>query len=724
VTELDFFATCPSGADDLLETELIGCGATITSRNPTGVGFSGPLECAYRACLWSRVANRVLLNVAQFAAADGDELYEGCSHVDWSDHLDAGMSFAVDCTTRRSALRHSLFAAQRVKDAIVDQLRERSGSRPDVDLRAPDLRIHLHVQYDRATLAIDLSGASLHRRGYRLAGGVAPLKENLAAIVLLRAGWPTIAASGGALLDPLCGSGTLPIEAILMAADIAPNLDRPQFGFERWPQHVPALWRRLEEEARTRRAAGLERCQARSFGSDIDAEAVAIARRNVACLGLDTFVSIEQRALGDVHPPARYGLLVTNPPYGARLGDSTALPALFDSLGTLLRERFAGWRAAVLSPTAELGYRIGLRVAKRNALKNGAIDVTLFCFDVSAANERRGSAQRPTPPEPAGSAEDTTAVAARLRKNLKHLGRWARHRGITCYRIYDADLPDYAFAIDQYRTEQGEIWLYVQEYAAPPSVDPTRAAARRAALLAVLPRLLDIAPERICARTRTRQRGRRQYQREATSDRLLVVEEGGCRLLVNLADRIDTGLFLDHRPLRLAIGAASAGRTFLSLFAYTAAATVHAVRGGATASTSVDLSNTYLDWARRNLELNEADLDRHRLVRADCRDWLDAATTGSERYDTILLDPPSFSNSKDVADLDVQRDHVALIRAAMRLLATDGTLYFSTHLTRFRFDATALADLDCEDIRARTLDEDFRRNPRIHACWKICHRPA
>jgi 23S rRNA (guanine2445-N2)-methyltransferase / 23S rRNA (guanine2069-N7)-methyltransferase len=720
---MEFFATCPNGADDLLEAELVECGAAIVSRNPTGVGFSGPLECAYRACLWSRVANRVLLNLTQFAATDGDALYDGCSGVDWSDHLDVSMSFAVDCTTRRSALRHSLFAAQRVKDAIVDQLRERSGSRPDVDVRAPDVRIHLHLQYDRATLALDLSGASLHRRGYRVAGGPAPLKENLAAIVLLRAGWPAIAASGGALLDPLCGSGTLPIEAMLMAADIAPNLDR-RFGFEPWPQHVPALWRRLEAEAHGRRAAGLEHCRARVFGSDIDADAVAIARANVAHLRLDTFVSIEQRALGDVRPPADHGLLVTNPPYGERLGDRTELPALFDSLGTLLRERFDGWRAAVLTPSRELGYRLGLRVAKRNALKNGPIDVTLLCFDVSAANQRRPDAQRPTPSQPAGSAEDTTAVAARLRKNLKHLGRWARQRGITCYRIYDADLPDYAFAIDRYQTERGEIWLYAQEYSPPPSVDPARAAARRSALLAALPNLVDVPPERIVVRTRTRQRGRAQYQREAASDHVLIVDEAGCRLLVNLHDRIDTGLFLDHRPLRLAIGAASMGRTFLNLFAYTATATVHALRGGATASTSVDLSNTYLDWARRNLALNGADLDRHRLVRADCRDWLAAAAAGNERYDLIVLDPPSFSNSKDVADLDVQRAHVDLIRAAMRLLATDGTLYFSTHLTRFRFDAAALADFDCDDICARMLDEDFRRNPRIHACWKIHHRPA
>jgi 23S rRNA (guanine2445-N2)-methyltransferase / 23S rRNA (guanine2069-N7)-methyltransferase len=428
---------------------------------------------------------------------------------------------------------------------------------------------------------------------------------------------------------------------------------------------------------------------------------------------LETFVSIECRALRDIAAPAPYGLLVTNPPYGERLGLSSELPALFDELGEVLRSRFVGWRAAVLTPDAELGFRIGLRISKRNALKNGAIDVALLSFDVGPEQALRARTPPPT---------DVEAVAGRLRKNLKRLRRWARQHDVTCYRVYDADLPDYAFAIDLYETQSSATWLYVQEYAPPPQIDRRLAAARRDALLAALPDISGIAADRIVAKTRVRQRGRSQYQRHADSGDFLVVTEGPCRLLVNLQDRIDTGLFLDHRPLRMRIGATSRGRNFLNLFAYTAAATVHALRGGARASTSVDLSNTYLDWARRNLALNGADLQLHALVHADCREWLRDAGHRGERFELILLDPPSFSNSKAAADVDVQRDHVELIRAAMRLLAPAGELYFSTHLQRFRFDADALADFACDDIGARTLDEDFRRTPRIHACWQIRHR--
>jgi 23S rRNA (guanine2445-N2)-methyltransferase / 23S rRNA (guanine2069-N7)-methyltransferase len=198
------------------------------------------------------------------------------------------------------------------------------------------------------------------------------------------------------------------------------------------------------------------------------------------------------------------------------------------------------------------------------------------------------------------------------------------------------------------------------------------------------------------------------------------VTEGGCRLLVNLRDYLDTGLFLDHRPLRMRIQAESRGKSFLNLYSYTGAATVHALRGGASSSVSVDLSNTYLNWALRNLELNQRDLRHHRLIRADCKEWLADAATRSDRYDLILLDPPSFSNSKATEGvLDIQRDHVDLVRACVDLLAADGTLYFSTNLRGFKLNEGALAGLDCVNITPDTIDEDFRRNPRIHHCWRI-----
>ena len=379
---LTLFATHPLGFSDLIEQELLGWGAQITSRSIAGVGFSGSLECAYRACLWSRVANRILLQIDSFDAPDPDALYGGTQRTRWLDHIDPQYSIAVDFTTSHSQINHSLYGAQRVKDAIVDQIRDATGARPNVDVRAADVRINVHLERDRATLSIDLSGDSLHRRGYRRAQGLAPLKENLAAALLLRAGWPKIAAGGGALLDPMCGSGTFAIEALMMAADIAPGLSRAAWGFEKWAGHQHEVWAALIEEARARRYTGLQRAPIVQ-ASDHDPHAVASATENIACIGLAEYITVERREVRDIEPSATHGLLICNPPYGQRLSDAASLPALFTELGDALRARFDGWRASVLAPDAALGFRTGLRLTKKNAARNGAIDVVLLTFDVS-----------------------------------------------------------------------------------------------------------------------------------------------------------------------------------------------------------------------------------------------------------------------------------------------------------------------------------------------------
>lgn len=720
---MQFFATCPMGFGDLLEAELLACGGTITSRSVAGIGFSGSLETAYRACLWSRIANRVLLEVYSFPAVDGDALYHGVQHVDWREHFRRGQSLVVDFTSRRSMLNHTLFGAQRVKDAIVDQLRAQWGERPDVDTRDPDTRINVHVDRDHASVAIDLSGDSLHRRGYRANQGVAPLKENLAAALLMRAGWPEVAAKGGALFDPMCGSGTFLIEGAMIATDTAPGLGRP-FGFERWPGHDASVWQQLLGEARERRDAGRKASSMVMRGSDSDDRMVEMARENVARAQLDGRIEIAQCALKDVVPPAPVGLLIANPPYGERMASIEEMPALFTEFGEVLRARFDGWSAAILAPDAELGFRIGLRVRKKNAARNGALDVVLLTFDVATDRELKPRAEgQPRARAPAVLDAGIDDVVNRLKKNVQRFGRWADKEGVSCYRIYDADLPDYAFAIDRYQGEgqwRGRVWLHVQEYAPPATVDEDRAELRRASLLAVLPDALGVPADDVYFKTRKRQRGRDQYTRQDDTGELFEVAEGGCRLLVNFTDYLDTGLFLDHRPLRMRIQRESAGKRFLNLFAYTATATVHAIEGGATHSVSVDLSATYTDWAHSNLELNEADFGRQQLVRADCRDWLRLAAKRGAQFDLILLDPPSFSNSKSSdGELVIQRDHVELIRACCAVLAPQGVLYFSNNLQRFKLDSAALSDLQVEDITAATIGEDFKRNPRIHACWRI-----
>ena len=734
-----FFATAPLGLELLLVDELRGLGLADAKEARAGAAFSGGLDAAYRVCLWSRLANRVLLKLASFAAPTPEALYAGVSAIDWAEHLSPEGSLAVDFAASRSQITHTQYGAQKVKDAIVDQFRELCGVRPSVRLDQPDVRVNVYLDKDLASVSLDLSGASLHKRGYRLEGGAAPLKENLAAAILLRAGWPKIAAEGGELVDPMCGSGTLLVEAAWMAADIAPGLLRDYYGFQHWKNHRAEVWQTLLEEARARREAGLRQLPTIT-GYDLDHHAVHAALDNSERAGLHGLIHVEKRAAAQARPRrAGGGLLVVNPPYGERLGEASALVGLYSELGALLREHFPGWKASVFTGNPELAFKLGIRARKFYKLYNGALECKLFNFEVEAerfftphedesglSEEARKTRQLLRRAHSLAHKPETTPGAAmfanRLQKNLKHLGRWARKSGVSCYRVYDADLPEYAVAVDVYQGEQ--TWLHVQEYEAPSSIDPAKAETRLAEALSVMPQVLEIPETQVFLKIRRRQKGSAQYEKQAQAGRFYPVEEGGCRFWVNFEDYLDTGLFLDHRPTRLLIQQLAKGKHFLNLFAYTGTATVHAALGGASSTTTVDMSHTYLDWARRNLELNGIKGYRHELIQADCLDWLDAeAGRGQGVYDLIFLDPPTFSNSKRMdGSFDMQRDHVDLLRKTASLLKPDGLLIFSTNFRRFKLDLDALDGLQAEDISHKTIPPDFERNPKIHYCWTIKQR--
>ncbi len=728
----DYFATAPTGLELLLVQELEGLGAHAVREARGGVYFSGSRQVAYRACLWSRLANRILLPLARFQAADADALYAGVRQIDWLLHLDTAATFAVDFVSSRSTLTHTLYGAQRVKDGIADHFRARQGSRPSVDTTRPDVRINVHLDRDEATVSIDLSGDSLHRRGYRLDGGKAPLKENLAAALLLRAGWSRILAEGGSLLDPMCGSGTLLIEAAWMAADQAPGLLREYYGFIGWNQHDPALWAALCEEARERARAGQGRVPLIQ-GFDLDARVIRMAEDNLRRAGLAGVVRIGQQSALAARPSGQTGLILVNPPYGERLGEQPQLADLYAGFGQTLKQHFTGWRLGVFSGNPELVFRLGIRAQRYYRLYNGPIECRLFNFDIETARfftpKHAGeTAPPPVPDSPlmqqvqqriqAGGG--ALMFANRIRKNLKTLGRWARQEGVTCYRLYDADLPEYAVAVDVYQGETCEV--VVQEYQAPASVDPRKAEERLIDALAALPTVLELPLAQIHFRVRRRQKGAAQYEKLAEAGRFQVVTEGGHRFRVNFEDYLDTGLFLDHRLTRQRVQSLARGQRFLNLFAYTGSATVYAIKGGAVSSTTVDLSRTYLDWTARNLELNELGGSGHELIQADCLAWLHTAWQERRCYDLIFLDPPTFSTSKRMeATLDIQRDQIDLIRQALRLLATDGVLIFSTNCRKFRLDVEHLPDSVVKNISQQTLPRDYARNPRIHQCWEIRH---
>jgi len=738
LSSLRLFASAPRGIEPLLADELRALGAENVKETRAGVTFSGDLALAYRVCLWSRVANRVLLPIAQFPAPTPEALYDGVRGIDWATHLDQNGTLAVDFNTYRSAITHTHYGALKVKDAIVDQFRERTGVRPSVATNEPDVRINVYVHADVASLSIDLSGESLHRRGYRADTVTAPLKENLAAAILLRAGWPAIAREGGALVDLMCGSGTLPIEAALIASDSAPGLGRAYFGFLRWRGHDAAIWEALLDEAHARHAAGAKNLPP-IRGYDSDPAAVRVALLNVEHAGLTGLVHIERRYLADCRSEhvERAGLVVVNPPYGERLGEESELPGLYRVLGDVLKRCYEGWRTAVFTGNPELGKVMGLRAHKMHLLYNGAIECKLLHFEVipkQFVTDRSPTHADARVPQDAGNAEQPAEhrpvqapavltpgaemFANRLRKNLKQLGKWAGREQLCCYRLYDADMPEYALAIDLY---QGAArWAHVQEYAAPKTIDPDKASERLKEALSAIPGVLGIPAKQLFLKVRQRQKGSAQYERLAEHGEFHVVQEDGLKLLVNFTDYLDTGLFLDHRLTRRMLRELAKDKRFLNLFGYTGAATVHAA-AGARATTTVDLSRTYLDWARRNLALNGFEGQQHELIQADVLAWLEEEA--ERRYDLIFLDPPTFSTSKRMQDtLDIQRDHPALIQSAGRLLSPGGTLIFSTNFRRFRLDQEGLVEFAVEDISSATLPRDFERNPRIHQCFKLSRR--
>lgn len=717
----EFFVACPRHVAELLASELRELGVAAAREHPAGVGFSGPLAQGYAACLHARTASRVLLTLGDVPLDSPEAMYEGLHDLPWEEHLACEGTLAVDVVGAGPQwLRHSQFAAQKAKDAIVDRFRARTGTRPSVDLAAPDLRVSLRLARSRATVGIDLSGEPLHRRGYRQSGVEAPLKENLAAALLLRCGWPRIAAEGGAFVDPMCGSGTLVIEAALMAADVAPGLLRRRFGFERWLQHDVRTWTGLRDAALARRnftALGRGRLR----GCDRDQAAVRASLANSARAGTAEHVVFERRDLASLARAAESsGLVLVNPPYGGRLEDEATLGPLYGQLGRALLECFPGWEAGVFTGNPPVGRALRLRAYRTHTFYNGPIECRLLRFrltsdavepDVDSARKARLEAARVRP----GAA----MFANRLRKNLARLAPWARREDVACYRLYDSDMPEYAFAVDLYGND--DRWACVQEYAAPATVAQAAARSRRDEALAVLPEVLELPAERIVLRVRRRQRHGSQYEKVDQQAGFHAVREGRHRFLVNFTDYLDTGLFLDHRLTRRRIGELAAGRSFLNLFAYTGTATVYAAAGGATASTTVDMSKTYLEWARRNLVLNGLAGPQHEFVQADCLAWLaEQAGSRQRRYGVVFVDPPTLSRSKRMTrEFDVQRDHVELLRKAGRLLEPDGVLVFSSNYQRFKLDAQALDGFAVEDVSRATLPEDFARNPRIHVCFLL-----
>ncbi len=686
-----------------------------------GVEISAAIDAVYLVCLHSRLANRVFCEIARAAVDDETRLYDAVYQIEWEKHFQARNSIAVAATVSRSKLDHAHYVALKSKDAIVDRLRNLCGSRPVVAKKQPDIQIHINIHRNQASISLDLSGESLHRRGYRTRHSGAPLKEHLAAALLQQAGWNCEMAQSLRLVDPMCGSGTFVIEAAMIAANIAPGLERTYFGFGKWMQHDAKLWLQYTEQARQ---AVVADCEVKIHASDYDAEALEIAGENAERAGVSALIDFSHQQIVELElPPAeRDTLLICNPPYGKRLQSEAGLGQLYTDLGDALR-RLAPARLAIISANPDLLHRLKLKRLSRKDVRNGPLDCLFAVFETVQQSEQRDESVV------IANIDDEAAIPLRnrLAKNAKHLQRWARRGGVSCYRLYDADLPEFAFALDRYQSEvaHDQEWFHLQEYQAPASIDPDLAEYRIRLAADVVCELFGISENQLFSKTRSRQRGARQYQKQDSRGEYFQVREGEASLLINLSDYLDSGLFLDHRITRERVNRGASGKAVLNLFCYTGAVGVQAGLGGASSVLNVDLSATYLDWAQENHRLNLMDDEnRFQFLRADIIELLKnpARFSLKPNYDLIFFDPPSFSNSSKMQQtLDIQRDHGALIKQTMQLLAADGLLLFSTNRRGFKIDAGLARDFDMVDISQATIPEDFKRNPKIHRCWEIRH---
>ncbi|MGB3788318.1 MAG: THUMP domain-containing protein [Phormidesmis sp.] len=370
-----YFATVARGLEPLVVEELERLGAKDVQPGFCGAEFKGDRALLYKVNLWARLPFRILLRLNEFNCATAEDLFAGVQRIDWSDYLTPDRTLAVTATGKTDALNHTHFTSLQVKNAIVEQQTAAFGHRSDVDTHEPDLRINVHLHQDRATLSLDSSGDSLHRRGYRPAVGAAPLKESLAAALIQLSGWQP----DQAFFDPLCGSGTLPLEAGLQALQVAPGLFRERFGFETWLDYDDALWESMiakaEEQQKTELLAFVG-------GSDHDPNVLIQAHNNAQKSGIEHLVSFQQNELTDVEAPADSGILLCNPPYGERLGRDTDLGAFYKLLGNVLKQRFKGWTAYVLSGNKALSSNIGLKSASRVPVYNGALLCQLMKYEL------------------------------------------------------------------------------------------------------------------------------------------------------------------------------------------------------------------------------------------------------------------------------------------------------------------------------------------------------
>lgn len=703
-----FLALTSPGIEILLADELSSLGAESVVQKPEGVYFQAGTKTAYDICLWSRLVTRILLKIGQGEATNKTALFNAASEINWVEHFDPQTSFAIDFVGKSEEIRNSQFGGLTVKDAIVDQFREQQLPRPNVDKHDPQIRFQVRLLRQEAAFYLDFSGRGLFQRGYRQHSGAAPLKENLAAALIKRSGW--LEDTTKPLVDPMCGSGTVLIEAVSMAAGQAPGIERQTWGFEHWLKFEDSPWQEQLALAITKSEQGLAALNVKVFGSDLDGRVLKTAKENAKQAQLQQYIEFTQNSANELkNTYGNPGVILFNPPYGERIGELPELVETFVELGNRFKASFDQWKVGIFTANIELLKLLKLSSDKRYKFKNGPLDCQLAFYKLDDKQKAKDSI---TPS--ADFDQKNSAFANRLIKNKKNLKSWLKKESIECYRIYDADIPEYNVAVDVYGDH-----IVIQEYAAPATIEADKVAKRLQEVIYFAPKVLDVPVDKVIIKTRAKQKGTQQYQKVNDKHQAFVVHEYGAKLKVNLWDYLDTGLFLDHRKTRQIVAQKCKNKSLLNLFAYTGSVSLQAALHGASEVTTVDMSNTYLNWAQENFTLNNLSGHKYQFIQANCLQWLKDNTT---KFDVVFIDPPTFSNSKRMEDsFDVQRDHITLIQDAKNSLNVNGEIIFTNNKRNFKmdFDALAKLGLTAKAMSEKTRDKDFQRNKHIHNSWLI-----
>ena len=805
-------AACAFGLEFVVKRELADLGYSAKTSQPGRVEFEGDFSAVVRTNLWLRSADRVLIRMAKFDCPDFDVLFDTLRERNWAEWLEPDSKFPVTGRSRKSALT-SVPAIQRTaKRAIVEGLM-RDHQVNELPETGTKFGFDIALLDDVATLTLDTTGASLHKRGYRKLVGEAPIKETLAAALVLLSVWNP----DRPLVDPFCGSGTIPIEAAWIANQTAPGINR-EFACQHWPLISKDLWRSEIDAALEKQT----RLPLQIIGTDTNAEVLELARIHAKNAGVSEQVHFQQKPFSELRSKREYGCVITNPPYGERLEEHKKLIPLYREFPVVL-QRLPTWSHFIIT-SMHLEKIIGQRATRRRKLFNGRIECQYFQFlgpkppplhkppvagdpatsaapassvptkpkrkklkqfldpsasstatnqphshgsqsNVMTPNENDGKTEfKSFTTQDALPAEDKTKLpssdpisdpiprapnsndfpnsneppspspnvrpvfggldekarsqaelfSTRLRKRAKHLRRYPK-KGIHCYRLYEKDIPELPFVVDIYDDS-----LHITEYERPHDRNLGQHGAWLELMKKTAGLALDVPIQKVFLKSRERQKGARQYEKVSDHRKLKQVEENGLTFLVNLSDYVDTGLFLDHRQTRQMVREESNGKRFLNLFAYTGAFSVYAAAGGAVSTTTVDLSKNYLDWAERNLKTNGFDSPEHQFVHSDARQFIQTSRQHKQTFDLVVVDPPTFSNSKQTEfDWEVQSGHTELLTALTSILSPNAVVYFSTNFRRFKLQESDLSVyFQCIEISRQTVPDDFR-NKRIHRCWKL-----